>query len=274
VVTLITEMIRTCPKCGDYYADELLAFCLADGTPLVNVNPHSQNWSEGTRVIEEKENALRKQERRLKRRRLMLRAMTMLMAAIIVLVVVVNGMIYLKPAQEEPDQDEPLTAATAPGGPSVSVVQGKPLPTPKPTAGPRPTASPIATETTRPTPAPTPITTSTQTPTPTVSLTPACTEADKGRERESILKRFSDSWRRKIEAERQRIIAENASARGENAEASLGAIEYQVAFLKGCMAGSVTAKYVWKITSPTKAVSVPKEKRFSCVKIGDAWMCR
>lgn len=213
----------------------------------------------------------------MKWRRLMLRAMTMLMAAMIVLVVVVNGMIYLKPSQDEADQDEPLTAATSPGGPSVSVVQGKPVPTPKPkpTARPRPTASPIATETTRPTPAPTPTPTLTQT--PTVSLTPAppaCTEADKGRERESILKRFSDSWRRKIEAERQRIIAENASARVENAEASLGAIEYQVTFLKGCMAGSVTARYVWKIISPTKAVTVPKEKRFSCVKIGDAWMCR
>ena len=28
-------MIHVCPKCGDYYADDLLMFCPTDGPPLL-----------------------------------------------------------------------------------------------------------------------------------------------------------------------------------------------------------------------------------------------
>jgi hypothetical protein len=92
-------MMRLCPKCGDYYADTLLAFCLTDGMPLLNVDPTSENWSEGARVIEEKENALRKQKRKLKWRRVLLSAMTMMIVTMVVLVVAANSIIYLKPKQ-------------------------------------------------------------------------------------------------------------------------------------------------------------------------------
>ena len=40
-------MLRFCPKCGELYADALLAFCLADGTPLGALAPDSDVWKEG-----------------------------------------------------------------------------------------------------------------------------------------------------------------------------------------------------------------------------------
>jgi len=41
-----------------------LAFCLADGTPLVSVDLSSERALEGSRIIELKEKALRKQKQR------------------------------------------------------------------------------------------------------------------------------------------------------------------------------------------------------------------
>ena len=69
--------MRVCPKCRDYYADRLLRFCLADGTPLVDVDPNSDLWDQATRVIEQKQNVVKTQQRRFKWRRVMLRAMLM-----------------------------------------------------------------------------------------------------------------------------------------------------------------------------------------------------
>jgi uncharacterized protein (DUF2141 family) len=69
--------MRVCPKCRDYYADRLLGFCLADGTPLVDVDPNSDLWDQAARVIEQKQNVVKTQQRRFKWRRAMLRAMLM-----------------------------------------------------------------------------------------------------------------------------------------------------------------------------------------------------
>ena len=108
-------MIRTCPKCRDFYADDALLFCLADGTPLVVVEPQQELWREGQRVVEEKENARRKKERRRKWRRVVLTSMTVMIIAAVIFVVTVNGVIYLKPQT----QDESARAeASTPGTPS------------------------------------------------------------------------------------------------------------------------------------------------------------
>lgn len=114
-------MIRTCPKCGDYYADASLAFCLADGTPLIDVDPLSESWREGSRVVEEKAKGLRRRQRWLKWRRFALSAMTMLVVACVVCVVVIE-------------------VVTLPASPT-------PTPTPTSTRTPTPTRTPTRTPT-------------------------------------------------------------------------------------------------------------------------------
>jgi outer membrane biosynthesis protein TonB len=309
VVTLIIEMMRFCSKCGDYYTDDSLAFCLVDGMPLVDVNPLSEIWREGTRVIEEKENALRKQKRKMKWRRVLLSVMTMLIAIMVVIVVAVNSFIYLNPQQEDVVPDKPLMPATAPGGLSASNVPsapGEPASTPTPwlRATPRPTASPVAAKIITPTPTPTPAPrpsplpalkpTPTPSPSPrptaspspqlTIAPAPKCTDADKSREREAIIRRFGDRWRRNIEGERNKVIARNAPSGADNAltgvnnaEASLGPIEYQITFPDACMPGFVRARYVWQIRTNVngtiKVATVAQEKRYTCAKIGGVWFC-
>lgn len=314
-------MIRTCPKCGDYYADDLLAFCLADGTPLVNVAPNSERWSEGARIIEGKENALRKRKRKLKWRRFMLSATTMLIVTMVVCVVAINGFIYLKPRPEEVGLVKPLTPATAASEPGASVTPNEPgepvptptpqptpspaasptaakittpsptpkptpspspsfIPTPSPSPSPKPTPAPTPTPSPRPTPSPSPRPSPSPSPSPRPTPTPApnCSDADKSREREAIIGRFGDRWRRNIEGERSKIIAQNAPAGVDGVDASLGPMEYQITFFKECMGGLVTARYAWQVTTNVqgarRTVTVAKQKRFACVKVGDAWLCR
>jgi hypothetical protein len=227
----------------------------------------------------------------------------MLIAIMVVCVVVVNSFIYLKPKQEEVVLDKPLTPATTPSQLSASVIPskpGEPVPTPKtqPTVKPRPTASPIAAKiiTPTPTPTPTPRPTPSHTPTPTPKPSPSpnlipllapqptpasapkCSDADKSREREAIIKRFGDRWRRNIEGERSNVINRNAQTGVDNAEASLGPIEYQITFIDTCVLGFVRVRYVWQsrtnVNGTIKVATVAKEKRFNCVKIGGSWLCR
>lgn len=113
-------MIRICLKCGDFYADDLLAYCLVDGAPLMKVDAGSEIWGEGVRVVQEKENALRKRERKLKWRRVSVRVMTTLITTMVVCVVAVNSVIYLKPKQEEVALAEPSTPPTLNATPEVA----------------------------------------------------------------------------------------------------------------------------------------------------------
>jgi len=55
-------MIRTCPKCGGFYADKSLAFCLADGSPLIALVPGNADWHKGSSVISDKAKKLRRLE--------------------------------------------------------------------------------------------------------------------------------------------------------------------------------------------------------------------
>jgi hypothetical protein len=331
-------MLHVCPKCGDFYADEQLMFCLTDGTPLVDVAPDSETWSEAVRVVEEKTNALRRHTRKLKRRRVMTSVTTTFVATTVVSVLAVNSFIYLRPTQEQGVLGRPLTLATTTPTPRLS---DSLLPTPEPSLTPTPqstvTASPTATatveidltsppgdttptrdttppatptETTTPTAtttatvtatptetaSPTPLRTETptetttptltltldspRTPTPTPTPTPVCSDADQSREGEALIQRFGASWRRSIEGGRRKIIAEHLPDGAQEAEASLGAVEFNASFLEDCRVCVVSARYAWQIrtnatlTAPAKVVTVPKQKRFTCLRLGGAWLCR
>ncbi len=251
-------MMRLCPKCGDYYADASLAFCLDDGTPLVDVNPLTESWREGERVIEEKTNALRRRERRLKWRRILSVLTTMLMVTMVLIVVAVNGFIYLKPKREEVALAPTSPPATPPAEPVASITPSPPG-TPSPTVSPSPTAT----------------LTATPTPTPTYTVQSECTDDDKIRERAVVINSCGGVWRRAIEGDRIKILAGYGVAGLENVSASLSEkIEYQITFSQACRAGVVTARYSWQVTAPTiRTVPLLKETRFKIVKAGERWRC-
>lgn len=145
-------MVRFCPKCGDYYADALLAFCLVDGTPLMNVAQTGKSWREGARVLEKKENALRQQKRNLKWRRIALSAM--LVATMVVCVVAANSFIYIESTQKKNPLPGPSTQAIVPDVLTAVTLpsQGEPIATPTPITTPDTTIPVKKIDTPTPTP--------------------------------------------------------------------------------------------------------------------------
>lgn len=124
--------MRICPKCGDYYADGSLAFCLADGAPLVGVDPGSQNWSEGARVIAEKAKALSKQKRRLKWRRVALGTM-MILTVVAFLLAAAQNRFYLEPPPPPPATPTPTPSPTP--TPALFKINGQVTDQDKPLSG-------------------------------------------------------------------------------------------------------------------------------------------
>jgi hypothetical protein len=133
-------MMRTCPKCGDYYADAQLAFCLADGTPLVEVKPQTEKWNEGSRAIAEKTKRLNRKKYRRWARLIALGGLTTMVLALVVArsftIETTNPLVAsLTPSPS------PLFSPAPSAEPSASP---SPSPSPSPTPSPAPSASPYA----------------------------------------------------------------------------------------------------------------------------------
>jgi hypothetical protein len=387
-------MIRTCPKCGAYYADEQLGFCLRDGTPLIGIDPSDRNWTEATRSVDRQQRALRKLQRKVRWRRLVMTGMTTLMVTMVVCVVAVNGLIYLAPKEEGPT--DAVAASTAPGDVDGSILlNADSSPTPvgeTPTPGFTPSLAASPESSVQPSPSPSVrvevITTLTVTPTPTPTPTPVvvhritgrvtaggrplgsvkvslegtmltstttdgngyynfnglpeggtyyvtprgqtnfspsnqsfsnlrqdasadfsapaqhetattnanephdewkpppvCTEADRQRERDALLNRYSAIWRRSFESEKPKVVAGSSPAGGRPAgretTATLGEIYFTVIF-KECNPVLVRARYEWQVHVPGDAYSPGKEssgknmtirRERTCGKLAGMWIC-
>jgi hypothetical protein len=273
-------MIRTCPRCGDFYADDSLLFCLADGTPLADVVPHSDAWAEGSRVVEEKERLMRAQSRKLMRRRVLMTTTTLLIMTVVVCVVAVHTYVSLSP-----EPDAPVAAAA---------LTPTPTPTPTPSETPRPTPTPDAASLpfvyVTPTPTPTPSPTPTPTRKATDTKTPAekCAGEDGQRLKNEIVAGHAADWRRDIEREHDAVVKENVpkgsplvSAEVSRGEASHGEVTYAATFNESCTSASVTETYVWTVTwevyfngkRKPESKTVNRSRTFACEKSGGAWRC-
>ena len=289
-------MMRACPKCGAYYADDSLAFCLSDGTPLVNVNPSSERWNEGSQVIKQKAERLRKQKRTLKWRWIVASAITALMLTLAIAgsFTVETTVVVYKISGRVTSESKPLSNVkiNLEGSKLASVwtdANGYYTFSDLPVGGSY-TITPLAPMSFKPssrvfnnlrsdesadffiqndaTPTPTP------TPTPTTTPTPECSEADQI----SALKSLEPGWRGQLQREQARIIKENAPDI-EKAEAGLERIDFQYSFPKPCATAMVTVIYTWRVSWPATPVSlgksknVTKETRFICRKLPDGWSC-
>ena len=277
-------MIRACPRCGDFYADESLLFCPADGTPLADVDPYGEEWDEAARAVEEKERASRRRVRRLKRRRVLMLTTTVLITTLVVCVVAVNTYVYLAP-----EPDAPVVA---------SALKPTPTPTPRRSETPAPTETPdspsslpfVPAVTPTPTLTPTPSPTPTRKATPTDTKTPAekCTAADRQRLRDDVVAGHAAAWQEAIKGERAAVIKENVPAGSPatgvevgHGEATLGPVSFDATVSETCASASVTARYEWRVTwevfsngrKKTESKAVGRTKTFSCEKSGGAWRC-
>jgi hypothetical protein len=273
-----------CTKCGAFSNDPSPAFCINDGTPMIDVDPNGKLWDQGTQFIENTEKAARRQSRKLKWRRVIVNATTILVTTMVISVIAVNALIYLKPPPRQDVSNDtsppslavvsqspassPLDTPAASPSPSIDVgvpvigVTATPTPREITTSGsispetPTPTPTATATPTATPTPmdSPTPRPSRTATPTPTVTQTsPAkseCSEADQNRDIQGLIKRFESGWGRSIQSERAAVIASYAPD-SKGAEATLGPISYQTTIVKACASIAITARYTWTVRTRT-----------------------
>lgn len=241
--------MRTCPRCGDFYADASSAFCLRDGTPLVEVSPTSETWGEAVRVVEEKGNVLRKLERRQRWRRILMTATTMLVVVMVVCVVVVHSIIYFNP-RPEPD----VSAATS--GPDDP--PSTPTPTPTPVCSDAGEASEREA---------------------IIEKFGGKWERDADAERAKIIAAHTPRARADVHGNMN--VNVNSRAGGVTVEAKRSAIRYESTFPRPC-AASMTARYEWRVRiirqtpagQRVEEPSVENKKRFDCRKKGTAWSCR
>jgi hypothetical protein len=259
-------MIRTCPQCGDFYADALLAFCIADGTPLTDLAPDSERWSESARVIEEKENALRKQKRKLKWRRIVVS--TMAMTTLVVLVMAVSSLIYIESVPKKVIASRPSIPETTPAVvidsiPASATAETSPAPSSDQTSAQTPAHSPVVISTSgRP---------------------PECSAGDKGKEERAITDKYGAKWQKSVKGNQPKIAVKDLPAGILNVEALARSVtyklitEYQSRFPKPCVA-SVRASYAWQITinfnGQRKDLNKPAGAQyFTCEKKGETWHC-
>jgi len=104
--------MRICPKCGAFDGDGLSQFCLSDGSGLLEVDPSSQQWSEGERFVRHQNDGLKRTLRRVKRWRVLRSLMTMMVVTVVVCVAAINGVVYLAPPTE-PVSDKTAIGKTA-----------------------------------------------------------------------------------------------------------------------------------------------------------------
>jgi hypothetical protein len=242
-------MLRTCPRCGDYFAGDAPPFCPSDGTPLAGADP--RDLDEGERVVKEKARLLRRRVRRLKLRRVMTAMVTVIVMTMVVYVVVGNYVVYVEPDPEE----KTLLAAVTPT-PSPTSPTPVPIPTPSPDITPSPSI----------------------TPTPT----PACTDKDRRDAAKLILGQNRGRWDEANAPEKQEVIERNVptvlTARGVRERGSGTATPtYHVTVTKDCQAATVT--YSWHVTWEADLVrqrgekTVGGAKTFRCSKKRGAWRC-
>lgn len=133
--------MKFCPKCRSFYDDESLAFCLADGVPLIKLNSSNELWEEGSKAVETSRQIIQKQTRRQKFKRISRILITTVMMILVISVIAMNIYIYTLPNEEEKVEN----IAPSPTKETPINVDVTPLPTASVTATPTPkkTATPI-----------------------------------------------------------------------------------------------------------------------------------
>jgi hypothetical protein len=269
-------MIRTCPKCGDYYADALLAFCLGDGTPLVNVAPTGEKWNEAARAIQAKEHTLSKQKRKQKWQRIVVS--TMVLTTLVTLSVAVNALIYVESVPNRHIAPRPSIPETAPAVVSNSIPASTPAETsPAPSQNPTPTPTRVSVEKETPTPTPTPIVITAS------GKPPECSIGNKSQEEKAITDKYGAKWQGSLAGDPPEIDAQELpfgiviTHPAVRIEKPKLIIEYQSTFPKPC-AATVTASYSWQVTinfnGQRKVLNKNAVRRkFTCEKTGQAWHC-
>ncbi len=278
------QAMKYCPKCRSFYEDANLAFCLADGIPLVEMKQSDALWNEGAEAVSHSRQVFRQQMRKEKLIRISKLLVTVLIMILVISVVAMKIYINLPTKPDEKAQNISPSPTISPKiEPTIQITDEQ---TPLPTVSPNETASPTLTPT--PTPSVTPTKTVTVTPTPTPTVTPPRTPTpippdpcipQFANERWFLVNKNESFFRSSIEREKAEIIKEYQIKYRKTATAELTLTDTYASYIS-CFKAGVTVSYFWTIIlqSAVGAVKEPniilptKQKSFSCEK-GRGWTC-
>lgn len=254
--------MKFCPKCRSFYDDESLAFCLADGIPLVKLNESDELWTEGSKAVETSRIIIQKQTRRQQLRRISRILITTLIIIMVISVIAMNIYVYTPSSEDEKVENITPTSTIEPNN------------TPELLSTPNLISTPVSTITTLP--APTISRSPTKPPTPKFSptVTNSPTSCSPQNE-EAIIRKFNVSiWRNKILPEKPVVLEKNLKEHAVRADAELGFVEQiRVKVSFDCKTATVFVPYIWTILPTARApFSVTGNRTFSCNKNG-SWKC-
>ena len=268
--------MNICPKCRAFYDDELLRFCLADGSPLVAVGRNETNWEVG-------ESALRVVKQVAKRetaiqwiKQIVWTVVTTVIVVSVIYVVVMNTWIYLG----GPDKYFPKTVDESTPTPTPTPVIKVESPTPTPVIEdltPTPKPTPTTERTASPTPTPV---IEDATPTPTPTPTPfICTQSMKEQAKTDIKSSntvYIENSVAKLEKDDAIQYYRDRPPAGVSPEdvSNDGEMNFEAV---DCSTATVTYKSTWVRTPEKYMRGLPPfkgVKKFRCDKIKDKkWVC-
>jgi hypothetical protein len=248
--------MRICPKCGAFDGDGLSQFCLADGSVLLEVDPSSQQWSEGERFVRDQNDGLKRTLRRVKRWRVLRSLMTMMVVTVVVCVAAINGVVYLAPPRE-PVSDK---TATSTGKTNVLVLSDitdlKELP-----------ITDIKN-----------LDKKVVTPKDSSSSDPVCTKNEKSEIYRVLRGSNEKDWVKSIWSRAPDAPEVKTPVGIKKGKVELKSVSYAPTFNNQCDSVSISASYAWELTTfvngREERIRKSDRMKFTCRKRSKAWSCR
>jgi hypothetical protein len=277
--------MKLCPKCRNFYDDELLRFCLKDGMPLVSVKPNEELWSEATNSIRKTRRIEQKEIRKQQLKKVVTTLITTFIIISVISVIALNSWIYTHPEEtaklreEKVEVSDPKPAETPNVVEIPEISESTPTPTPilektprKDLQTPTPTDTPKPIETPIPTVEPTKTKTTKTKPSPTITATPfVCNTAN---EADAIKRSWSSYFSQQIRSLQLSLNKQYMTREIQIVlvEVTLG--EFTPNILPNCKSASINHPYdTILVYKNGNRKPIPMSKGFSCSKSA-IWSCR
>lgn len=136
--------IKYCRKCKNFYDDELLKFCLNDGSPLAQIDQTYEIWKEGINKILQTKKLIRRETRKNQIKKIISILITSILIIMVISVVTLWSWVYVNKPEVEIQKEISIPIAE-PSPSSTTEILLVDLETPTPTPPPTPETSPSIT---------------------------------------------------------------------------------------------------------------------------------
>lgn len=294
-------MLKTCPKCRNFYDAADLRFCFKDGVPLVSVADENENLrQEGKEFISRTEYRIKREIFNSRIQKIMFILITTILTILVISVVTINSWLYFNPEEEAARIEKPspapeptfqkiaetippeISETATPTPNATPVIEISPEPTPIPTIEIIKTPTPKPPKTPEPiiTPPPTLPPTLPPNPPPTIVISDNCSPDEKSKAIAFIKNKYAGMWRDAASRQKQRArkkkIAPINQLPSEQVAPDLNFTPETISVSpsKNCQTATVSIEYFWTARSADgKVLKTPRRQNYVCRRDGANWNC-